>query len=185
MSRLLRPLLPFPAPRFSAQAILMALLLIPAALPAAQLDITLEIPRLTVAEYHRPYVAVWLERPDHSVAANLAVWYDTDMKAGEGSKWLKDMRQWWRRSGRTLSMPVDGVSGATRPVGQHQIRFSDTRGPLKTLAPGEYVLFIEAARDVGGRELVSLPLRWPPTKPQQLLAQGKTELGQVRVSIKP
>lgn len=164
---------------------LMVVLLMPATLPAAQLDITLEIPSMKVAEYHRPYVAVWLERPDHSVAANLAVWYDVDMKAGEGTKWLKDMRQWWRRSGRNLTMPVDGVSGATRPVGQHQLRFNDASGPLKGLAAGEYQLVIEVAREVGGREVISLPVRWPATASQQLQAQGKTELGQVRVSIKP
>lgn len=160
-------------------------LLVPAALPAAELDITLDIPRLNVAEYHRPYIAVWIERPDHTVAANLAVWYDVDMKADEGTKWLKDMRQWWRRSGRSLSMPLDGVSGATRPVGQHQLRFSDTRGPLKGLAPGQYELVIEAAREVGGREVVTVPFQWPARTAQQLQAQGKTELGQVRVAIKP
>jgi hypothetical protein len=164
---------------------LMLSLLVPAALLAAELDITLDIPRLNVAEYHRPYVAIWIERPDHTVAANLAVWYDVDMKADEGTKWLKDMRQWWRRSGRTLSMPVDGVSGATRPVGQHQLRFSDTRGPLKGLAPGQYELVIEAAREVGGREVVTVPFQWPAKTTQQLQAQGKTELGQIRVAIKP
>lgn len=170
--------------RITTVAVLAALLL-PAALPAAELDITLEIPSLNVAEYHRPYVAVWLERPDRSVAANLAVWYDGDMKADEGTKWLKDMRQWWRRSGRTLTMPVDGVSGATRPVGQHQLHFDDANGPLKDLAPGEYKLVIEAAREVGGREMVSVPVQWPAESPQQLEAQGETELGQIRVSIKP
>jgi len=158
---------------------------LPTALPAAELDITLEIPRMSVAEYHRPYVAVWLERPDHSVAANLAVWYDVDMKADEGSKWLKDMRQWWRRTGRTLTMPVDGVSGATRPVGQHQLRFNDASGPLKGLAPGEYQLIIEAAREVGGREVVSVPIQWPAKARQQVQAQGKTELGKISVAIKP
>lgn len=167
------------------QASLLAVVLAPAVLPAAEIDITLDIPRLNVAEYHRPYVAMWIERPDHTVAANLAVWYDLDMKADEGTKWLKDMRQWWRRSGRTLSMPVDGVSGATRPAGQHQVRFNDTRGPLKGLAPGNYELVIEAAREVGGREVVSLPFHWPAKSAQQLQAQGKSELGQVRVAIKP
>lgn len=31
---------------------------------AAQLEISVEIPQLAVAEYHRPYVAVWVERED-------------------------------------------------------------------------------------------------------------------------
>jgi hypothetical protein len=34
------------------------------------------------------------------VAANLSVWYDIELKDQEGEKWLKDIRQWWRRTGR-------------------------------------------------------------------------------------
>ncbi|MGY0799151.1 DUF2271 domain-containing protein [Lysobacter sp. A286] len=165
--------------------VLAIVLVLPAALPAAELNLTVEIPRMNVAEYHRPYVAVWIERPDHTVAANLAVWYDHDMKGDEGSKWLKDMRQWWRRSGRSLSMPVDGVSGATRPAGQQQLRFDDSRAPLKGLAPGKYELIVEAAREVGGREVVSIPFQWPVQAPQQMQAKGDSELGQVRLSLEP
>lgn len=78
---------------------------------AADLEVTLEIPRVNVAEYHRPYVAIWVERPDQSVAANLSVWYDQQTsKAEAGTTWLKDLRQWWRKAGRELKMPVDGVS---------------------------------------------------------------------------
>lgn len=42
---------------------------------AADLNVTVQIPQLNVAEYHRPYTAVWVEREDHTVAAQLAVWY--------------------------------------------------------------------------------------------------------------
>lgn len=164
---------------------LLAALAFPVAAPAAGLDLTLEIPQLDVAQYHRPYVAVWIERPDHSVAANLAVWYDDDMAANEGTKWLKDMRQWWRRSGRGLSMPVDGVSGATRPVGQHQLRFEAGQAPLGTLAAGEYELVVEAAREVGGREVVRLPFTWPAASPQQSSATGSSELGNVQLTVRP
>ncbi len=83
---------------------------------AADVQLTVAIPRLNVAEYHRPYVAIWLERPDQSFVGNVAVWYDLKLKDNEGTKWLKDMRQWWRRIGRDLKMPVDGLSSATRPL---------------------------------------------------------------------
>ena len=53
--------------------LLPALLLLPFSVSAAELALDVEIPRLDVAEYHRPYVAVWIEREDASVAANLAV----------------------------------------------------------------------------------------------------------------
>ena len=69
---------------------------------AGTLELSVEIPKLSVAEYHRPYVAVWIEDASGKVAANLSVWYDVDLKDNEGEKWLKDIRQWWRRTGRTL-----------------------------------------------------------------------------------
>src|SRR3546814_7597408 len=74
--------------------LLFPLALLSAPLYAADLQLDVEIPRLDVAEYHRPYVAIWLERPDQSHVANLAVWYDTKLKDKEGEKWLKDLRQW-------------------------------------------------------------------------------------------
>jgi hypothetical protein len=159
---------------------------------AASADLTLEIPRLDVSEYHRPYVAVWIEREDHVVAANLAVWYQLesgkDAKSGKkeaGSKWLADLRQWWRRSGRDQTLPIDGVSGATRPAGQYRLNFADDKPPLAGLAAGSYKLVVEAAREVGGREVLSIPFAWPPTAPQHLSARGEHELGAVRLDLDP
>lgn len=152
---------------------------------AADMKVTVEIPRLTVAEYHRPYVAVWLERPDQSFVGNLAVWYDLKMKDREGTKWLKDMRQWWRKSGRELTMPVDGISGATRAPGVHEVSFTGQADALAGLAAGEYQLVVEAAREVGGRELLRLPFTWPPQASADETAKGEHELGLVSISINP
>ncbi|HDS0921936.1 TPA: DUF2271 domain-containing protein [Stenotrophomonas maltophilia] len=153
---------------------------------ATTLDINVEVPKLNVAEYHRPYVAVWLEGADQKVAANLAVWYQqTGNSEGHGTKWLPDLRQWWRKSGRELKVPVDGVTGPTKPVGTHALSFTDEQPALKALAPGNYTLVVEAVREVGGRELVKIPFTWPATAPQSGKAQGSTELGLVTLSSKP
>lgn len=152
---------------------------------AADLQVKVEIPRLNVAEYHRPYVSVWLERADSAHAANLAVWYDLKLKNNEGTKWLKDMRQWWRKSGRELQMPVDGLSGATRAPGEHAVQLGSARAALDKLPPGDYQLVVEAAREVGGRELLRMPLQWPPKAAQTLKARGEHELGNVTLELKP
>ncbi|WP_313346338.1 DUF2271 domain-containing protein [Stenotrophomonas sp.] len=153
---------------------------------ATTLEINVEVPKLTVAEYHRPYVAVWLEGADQKVAANLSVWYQqTGNAEGHGTKWLPDLRQWWRKSGRALDVPVDGVTGPTRPAGKHALSFNDTQPALKALAPGNYTLVVEAVREVGGRELLKIPFTWPATAPQTGKAQGSTELGLVTLSTKP
>ena len=152
---------------------------------AADLAVGVEVPRLTVAEYHRPYLALWVERADQSTAANLAVWYAIRLRDNEGEKWLKDMRQWWRRGGRELRMPIDGVTGATRAPGRHTLRFDAASGPLANLPAGQYSLVVEAAREVGGRELLRVPFQWPPTAAQSGSAQGSTELGAFSVSTQP
>ena len=160
--------------------------LLAAPLARADLNLALTVPSMKVAEYHSPYIAVWIERPDASVAANLAVWYQQKAsKAGDGTKWLADLRQWWRRSGRNQSMPLDGVSGATRAAGKYQLRFKSTDAPLKSLAPGNYQLVVEAAREVGGRELIKLAFAWPPTTASVVKAGGKTELGEIALALTP
>ena len=152
---------------------------------AAELAVKLELPRLPVAEYHRPYTALWVERADQSVAANLAVWYDLKKKDNEGSKWLKDMRSWWRKSGRELQMPVDGLSGATRAPGEHAMVFASSQSPLDKLPAGDYAVVVEAAREGGGREVVRVPFQWPPKAAQLARTRGEHELGQVSVEVKP
>lgn len=152
---------------------------------AADMEISIEIPKLDVAEYHKPYVAVWLEGPDKKVAANLAVWYDVANSKQEGDKWLKDLRQWWRRAGRELKVPADGLTSATRAPGGHTVKFDATSAALKDLASGNYELIVEAAREVGGREVLRIPLQWPPKEGTSLNAKGEHELGSVAVNVKP
>ena len=152
---------------------------------AAELTLRLELPRLPVAEYHRPYTAVWLERADQGFVSNLSVWYDLKKKDNEGTKWLKDMRQWWRKSGRELQMPVDGLSGATRAPGEHALVLPSARAGLDPLPPGDYAIVVEAAREGGGREVVRVPFKWPAQSAQSASVRGEHELGSVSLVIKP
>lgn len=153
---------------------------------AADLSIKVKLPQLNVAAYHRPYVAMWLEGPDQRVAANLAVWYDLRKRDNGGTKWLSDLRQWWRKGGRDLQMPVDGISGATRGAGEHVLVFSSARPPLDKLTAGEYQLVVEAAREDGGREVVRVPFKWSPDagKTEPVVVKGKEEIVSVSLQIK-
>jgi len=153
---------------------------------AASVQLKLEVPRLNVAEYHRPYIAVWLERAGESgaAAAQLAVWYDLKKPNAGGSKWLRDMRQWWRQGGRALALPADGVSGATRAPGEHLLTL-DKHAALASLPPGQYEIVVESSREGGGREVQRVPLTWPVKAPQQVQAQGEHELGALQLTVKP
>jgi hypothetical protein len=142
---------------------------------AQTLDVTINLPRMTVAEYHKPYVAVWIEKQD-AAPKTLAVWYDVDKRNNAGTKWLRDVRLWWRASGRSMSFPAAGVTGATRGPGGHKLSLNP--GPL---AKGAYVLVVEAAREAGGREMLRLPFTWNGSS-ARATATGKFELGAVAMT---
>src|ERR1700747_2517391 len=108
-------------------SIALSLPLASASTMAAELALKLDVPQLNVAEYHRPYIAAWMENADQKVVANLVVLYDVKKKDNGGAKYLKDMRQWWRKTGRDAEMPMDGVSGATRAPGEFTLNIPPAR----------------------------------------------------------
>ncbi|WP_267381220.1 MULTISPECIES: DUF2271 domain-containing protein [unclassified Sphingomonas] len=146
------------------------------AAPAAAGTVTVTVPRLDVAEYHKPYVAIWLTPAGGGPARTIALWYETH-KTGKdaGTKYLAELRAWWRQGGRSMTVPADGISGATRPPGQYSVKLPDN------VKPGAYVLNVEAARETGGRELVTLPITVPAGTAH---GAGKTELGAATVSAR-
>ncbi|GAB2192034.1 DUF2271 domain-containing protein [Sessilibacter sp. MAH1] len=152
---------------------------------SSELNISIKIPELNVAEYHNPYVAIWIENQDDKSVTDVQVWYNAKMRDKEGNKWLKDLRQWWRKSGRSLDMPVDAITAATKGPGKYNLNFIADDKKLKNLTPGNYRLRIEAAREVGGRELLDIPFQWPIKNAATAKAQGESELGEVILSLKP
>jgi hypothetical protein len=138
--------------------------------------ISVELPRLTVAEYHRPYVAIWIEGAGIA-PRTIAVWYDADHRGDPGTKWLSDLRSWWRVTGRNLGTPPAGVSGATRAPGKHTIALP------ADLKPGAYTLKVEASRETGGRELVSVPFALPRAGSKAAGNGVSGEIGAVAVTL--
>ena len=140
------------------------------------------LPQLSVAEYHAPYVAVWLADSRKKRVQDIAIWYDVDMKDGKGEKWLKDLRLWWRRSGRTLELPVDGVSGATHRPGEYTIGLHNS---LSAQPPGDYILYVEAARELGGREVLEIPVSLPVKHTLRKKVSGENELESIELTLEP
>jgi hypothetical protein len=144
---------------------------------AETIDLTVTVPRLTVAEYHKPYVAIWLEKAG-APARTLSVWYDLGKRNNGGTKWVNDMRAWWRVAGRSLTLPVDGVSGATKAPGPQRVTL-----PVGALTNGAYTLVVEAAREGGGREVVRVPFNWSGSSASGRAA-GAAELGAVSLTVR-
>jgi hypothetical protein len=173
--------------RFASLAFAAAAALIAGLASASEMNVAVELPKLEVAEYHRPYLAMWIEREDQDFVANLSVWSQDKKGGGEsGTKWLNELRTWWRKNGREQSrFPIDGVTGPTRPAGIQQLKFAGDKAPLASLAPGKYRLVVEAARENGGREVVRVPFEWPAKSAQSLTSKGTRELGTVALNVSP
>jgi hypothetical protein len=158
---------------------------------AATLTVDLSLPESPSGlGYDRPYLAVWVERAqDQTVAGTLAVWYDLRLRNNLGQTWLRQLRTWWRKTGESLTLPADGVSGATRPAGRHVLRYEADHAALAQLPQGDYALVVEVARERGGRDLVRAPFHWPgratTAVAQTSHTQGAAELGDVLVRITP
>ncbi|WP_454883809.1 DUF2271 domain-containing protein [Sphingomonas oryzagri] len=161
--------------RPSRLALVAGTVVVPASVASAA-TVTVTLPRMDLAEYKKPYVAGWIEPAGGGQARSLFVWYAAKKGGNEpGTKWLSELRSWWRKSGRTMQLPADGVTGATRPPGTYSIALPTN------LPSGSYVIHVEAARENGGRELVSVPVTLPAVSGR---SSGKTELGPIVVATK-
>lgn len=170
---------------FRFRTIIAALLLgsaVPAIAAPKEFVVEVELPRIPVAEYHKSYVAGWIEDTNGKSVAPMLVWYDVKKREAGGKKWLPDLKTWWRRGGRSMTMPANGVSGATRAPGRNILAIPAAATPLARLPAGQYNFVIEAAREGGGREVVKAPFNWKPGGVVKASATGTGELRTIRLT---
>jgi len=190
---------------------------------AAELNVKLELPVVTAGIATKPYVAMFIEKDDDTFVRTLSLWHkvragrDGGGREGEpqrggaaGDRYLSDLRDWWRSSGATSQMPIDGISSATRSAGTHELVFTNGKAPLGDLPAGKYQLVIEVAREVKGPrgergapgaggppprppgggskdalEEQRIAFEWPAKKETTLTAKGKAEIGAISLTLKP
>lgn len=114
------------------------------------LEVSYTIPKINESPYHRPYVAIWVEDTDGNQVATLQL----HKQLKKGDKWLKDLRQFWRRNNKRASIHVDGVTSATKRPGKYTVSWDGLDQTGKAVALGEYVIRLEASREDGGRNHV-------------------------------
>lgn len=115
----------------------------------AQLELELTL-KQQLGEYHPPYVASWIENSQGKPVRTLLLWR-------EKTKWLKDIRRWWRKVGKKDADFVDGITSATRAAGKYPLTFLAEDDQKKSLIKGQYTLFIEVVRENGGRVILRQP----------------------------
>lgn len=139
-------------------------------------EISLQLPVIETSQYHRPYVAVWVEDAQQQPVKLIALWV-------EKPDWLKDLRRFWRKIGRSDTALVDAVSGATQKPGTYTLYWDGKDDQAQPLAAGQYTLLVEAAREQGGRSLVKQAFTLPAQGAViDIAAQG--ELGNISAQIR-
>lgn len=139
--------------------------------------INYEIPNQSVAEYRKPYLALWISDSNAKPVKHLRL-------LGDNARWLRELKLWWRRQGRLDDGLVDAISGATEKPASYQLEWDGRDDFGKPLAKGNYELHVEAAREHGEHELVSIPFTLSD-QGFQLQVNGKTELGKISLRFTP
>lgn len=144
------------------------------AMAQPELEVQVELPKIETGTYHRPYVAVWIEDEQQQPVRLVEAWLDKP-------DWIKDLRRFWRKLGRSEPQLVDAKTGATKGPGSYKVRWDGKDEQGKAVAAGNYVLFVEAAREQGGRNLAKQAFTWDGSA-VQIEIEASTELGKIKLT---
>lgn len=133
-----------------------------------------EIPALDVAEYRRPYLAIWIADEQGNSIRQLQL-------LGNG-RWLRDLRLWWRKFGRADDALVDALAGATAKPGRYRIEWDGRDGQGEKVAQGNYELHVEVVREHGEREAIVVPFVLNG-QTISATAKGTQEIGLVHLDL--
>ena len=101
--------------------------------------------------YRRPYVAVWVENKEGFPVRTLALW--VSLTGGGPSTWLPDLKRWYRgdqaRKRSDNREMVLAWAEPTHPAGKYAVIWDGRDDKKRPVPPGEYTIFIEAAREHG------------------------------------
>ena len=138
-------------------------------------QIDYEIPALDVAEYRRPYLAIWITDKEGKSIRQLQL-------LGDGARWLRELRSWWRKVGRADDSLIDALAGATRKPGRYTLEWDGRDAHGNFVAQGNYQLHIEVAREHGEHESLMLPFSLTSNALKKTV-EGSKEIGAVTVIL--
>lgn len=104
-----------------------------------------------------PYIAMWVEDASGALVQTLALWFRRNQ-----SRYLSHLTRWYDAESTLLNAGgtdnLDAIASASRPAGSYQVVWDGTDVDGQPVAKGNYVLFIEAAREHGPYELATGPI---------------------------
>ncbi len=101
--------------------------------------------------YRRPYVAVWVENQEGFPVRNLLLW--VSMGGAGPFQWLPDLKRWYRADQARKRVENKDlfftIARPTRQPGKYKVAWDGKDNHGKAVAPGEYTILIDAAREHG------------------------------------
>jgi hypothetical protein len=123
-----------------------------------------------------PYIAVWVETASGTFVDTVSLWYES----GANDRYLRDMRAWTSASGGTDK----SMSSATRTAGSYSVVWDGNNAAGNKMPQGDYVMFIECARERGPYEVISQPMAIGTT-PVTATPSDKGEISKVTMTYTP
>ncbi len=106
-----------------------------------------------------PYVAAWVEDTDGVLLRTLGLFHEQSPK---GSRWLDDLRAWWRVDQDRIADGGDDIaqviSSATRSPGEYSLRWDGLDDNGEPVTDDDVVFCIESARERGPYSLICEPI---------------------------
>lgn len=109
----------------------------------------------------RPFVAIWVEDNKKRTVRTLALWFNKP-------RWLPDLKEWFHKNSDTYQngpKDVYSISSATRPPGTYTIKWDGKNDDGEYLAPGNYTVYLEVAREHGTYQIMK----------QEITCKGKAQ----------
>lgn len=160
----------------------------------ATLEVQLQLPvHSSTTSAKRPYVSLWFTDAAGQQPIPLLL-------QGKDPRWYAALTRWWSQLGaavpawvatsqqdpqlgraRMADFHIDQYASATQRSGPQRWHLPLRDRLQQPLAAGDYLLWLEVAREHGGRELLKLPFRWP--LPQAVSAQGRHEITAIEIRM--
>lgn len=160
----------------------------------ATLEVLLQLPvHRSTTSAKRPYVSLWFTDAAGQQPIPLLL-------QGKDPRWYAALTRWWSQLGaavpawvaasqqdpqlgreRMADFHIDQYASATQRSGPQRWHLPLRDRLQQPLAAGDYLLWLEVAREHGGRELLKLPFRWP--LPQAVSAKGRHEITAIEIRM--
>lgn len=142
-----------------------------------QLNVSFEIPRLSVRDYEKPYIAVWITDETRRLVRTLLV-------LGDEARWRENNYIWWRRYERADVTAVQAIARPTRAPGRYQVQWDGRDNAGAAVGQGAFTLNVESSREHGAHAYQSIPLTLGGAA-VSASAPAQDELGAIDASFGP